>query len=316
MKTLNNKELYELHMQNQARLENARLEKEASIQKEQQLANKARYDSHLEDVKLANRFNKRVELGNKIKTELLEAALDTIFDMCFGNINCNNTDEDDAFDQTIISNFISDEGINDLLDRFESRTAFLSELTNIIREDSEDMEDDIDDDYDMDSYSVDPDEVEDFIDSIKGNEEIQDIADTIRYRVSRATEDFMQKNLSDKMDIKDIMYDAKEKIDNIRTGDEDSDEAIKQEYTLLAKNKVNSLAKRPHSIFEQMVINLSKSILKDEKLKNKFTLKSGKLDMDTIIKRVTSYYTFLELATSLKMVNNNEKYIEEAIAMI
>jgi len=287
-------------------------EKENLKEKEKRILEDARYQAYLNDNRGINNAKKYSAKRTEIKTEFLEAALDTIFDKCFGNTNFDNTDEDNAFNQSIINNYVCNEGVDELLDRFKYKTKFLSELSLIVKEAGEEASQDLDIDS-AETYVVDPTLKADLIDNIKGDETVDDITDTIRFKVSRATEDFVQKNVVDKIDIKDIMYNTKEKLDSVKTGDDTLDEEIKQEQTIAAKKSIRKISQRPHSIYEQMVINMTEAILCNDELKESFTLESGKLDMDKIIKRSTSCYTFLEMVNTLKLNKVDDKYIQEAL---
>jgi len=314
MKTLTDIQIIQALQEKAQMHENAVLEKKRQIENERRARNDALLKSYHESNIHLTRASKLSNLRSNIKAELMEAALDTIFDKCFAD-NCYNKDElDDAFNDSIITNFISDEGIEHLLDRFESKTYMLSELALLIKETADKAVEDLDIDN-VDSYVVNPELKQNLIDNIKGNEDIEDIADSIRFKVSRATEDFIHKNIVDKLNIKDIMLTTKEKLDDIKSGDDVLDQEIKQEQTLALKRRIREINNRPHSIFEQMVINTTEAILKNDELRNVFTLESGKIDMDKIVKRVTSYYTFLEMVNTMKMVDNIEKYIEEALAI-
>lgn len=320
MKNLTDMQLLELYKSNREAEEQAVKEAAAQQERERNAYDKTRLDAYLESNKLVSRSAKYSKLRTSIKTELLEAALNTIFDDCFGNTSFDNSAEDNAFNQTIISNFVSDEGPDNLLDGFSERTEFLSALAKVIREDVKDAMEDIDptsnaDDEEIDGYVLDPEMKNNLVNNIQGDEDLEDVIDVIRFKVSRATEDFIQKNIVDKLNIKDIMYTTKEKLDAVKNGDDVLDDEITQEHTMIAKRAIKEVSKRPHSIFEQMVINLTEQVISNEDIRKVFTLESGKLDMDKIVKRATSYYTFLEMANTLNLINVNEEYIQEAIAM-
>lgn len=308
--------MLELLQNNRALTESAVIEEAAKKEKDRLDSN----DEKLKFFRLNNKETKavkRAKLKKRIKTELLESALNTIFDDCFGNTDCNNTDQDDAFDSAIISNFINDEGIDELLDRFSESTLFLSNLALVIREAADEAMEDFDnmEDAETDTYVVDPELKEDIIDGIEGDEDLEDITDAIRFKVSRATEDFVQKNIVDKLNIKDIMYTTKERLDAIKNGDDVLDSEIAQEATMAAKRAIKEVAKRPHSVFEQMVINMTEKVLSNEQLKEAFTLEAGQLDMEKIVKRSTSYYTFLEMVETMRMRKVDEAYLKEALEM-
>lgn len=314
MKILSDKQILEYSIKKQEEKEFAIKEEYSNLQKQKELQNEATLNEYKNSNKRINEYNNFAKFKSSVKSELLEAGLDLIFDKCFGSSSALLSDEDKSFNSTIVSNFIFEEGVENLLDTFSSKTQLLSELSYYINETVEDALQDIDIDN-SDTQVVDSELKEDLLDNINGDETIDDITDVIRSRVSQATEDFIQKNIVDNIDIKDAMYATKQKLDNIKTGDDTLDQEIAKEQTLATKRIIRKITNRPHSVFEQMVINLTESILGEEKLKDSFALESGKLDMDKIVKRSTSYYTFLEMTKALKIKDVNENYIKEALNM-
>lgn len=314
MKILNDVELLNLQ-QERNRLNEEAIAESAAIEdriiKEQE---DARLNEYLEASKFQTNASKLSNLRRSVKSELLEAALDTIFDKCFANTNYNNTEEDNNFNSAIVANFVDGEGVDDLLESYSTKTEFLSDLAKAVNEAADEAMEGVDPDN-VDNAAIDSEPKEDLVTYIKGDENIDDISDVIRSNVSRATEDFVQKNINDKYDIKDIMTNTKEKIDAVKTDDEEVDEEIKQEHTMMAKKAIKALNKRPHSIFEQMVINMTEAVLSNDELRKSFTTEAGKLNMNKIIKRTTSYYTFLEMANTLKLTDVNEEYIREAVSL-
>ena len=80
------------------------------------------------------------------------------------------------------------------------------------------------------------------------------------------------------------------------------------------KSNNTETAKRPHNIYEQMVINLTEQVLNNEALKEKFTV-NKKLDMDSIVERANSFYTLLETVNTLKIKKLDEDEIMKLIGM-
>lgn len=314
MKTLTDLQIVEAAKEKQALLERSISESKAVEKQHRELLEEAVYEQYLKENNAANKASLYLSKKENISSELLQTVLSQIFDGCLGNSICDNTDIDDRFNKSIVANFIQTEGVDVLLDRFSNATNFLSELAILVKEATEEAIEDIDMDA-PEAHSIDSEIKDDLLDTIKGDETVEDISDRIKERVSRATDAFIQKNIVDKADIADIMHNTKEKIDGVRTNDAELDQEIKQEYTMAAKKMVRELSERPHSIFEQMVINMTEAILSNEGLKESFVLESGKLDMDKIVKRTVSYYTFLEMVSGLKMKNVDEEYIKEALSM-
>lgn len=251
---------------------------------------------------------------NKVYDSIMENFLTGLFNDSLGNTKAIISEDIKAFNKSLIRNFVMEEGSRNLLDRMSNTSRFTAEMANIMEQKADEAIAAVNPD-DPSTYTVDSEEQLNFYDNVDSKDTIEDLTDIIKMRVSRATEDFVEKNLADKMDIKDIMLTAKDKIDNIKSGDEETDDAIAQEATIKMKRAIKETNKRPHNIYEQMVINLTEQIVSNDKLKEKFTNESGRLDMDAIIERCNSFYTMLEMVNTLKIKPMTEDYIKEVIKL-
>lgn len=292
-----NRKIYD-DAQKEIALEKARLDNEKDAMYDEY------YNAYMEDT----RYSTNVEMYNTVKekiySEILETVLCTLLEGCFSD-NILKVDNTSAFNKSIVANYVNSKDAKELVGSFDNKTLLLSELAIMINESNAEATEDLDIDQ-AELHNVDPDIAEDIISNLKGNENIEDITDGIRLKVANATEEFINKNIQDKMEIEDIMDRTKENIDSTRTGDPELDEEIKQEHTMLAKSKVKALNNRPRSTFEQMVINMTESVLSNAEAKLEFTTENGKLDMDKIISRTTSQYTFLEMLNTLKIQDVSE----------
>lgn len=251
---------------------------------------------------------------NKVYDSIMENFLTGLFNDSLGNTKAIISEDTKAFNKSLIRNFVMEEGSRNLLDRMSNTSRFTAEMANIMEQKADEAIAAVNPD-DPSTYTVDSEEQLNIYDNVDSKDTIEDLTDIIKMRVSRATEDFVEKNLADKMDIKDIMLTTKDKIDNIKTGDEETDDAIAQEATIKMKRAIKETNKRPHNIYEQMVINLTEQIVSNDKLKEKFTNESGRLDMDAIIERCNSFYTMLEMVNTLKIKPMTEEYIKEVIKL-
>ncbi len=90
-------------------------------------------------------------------------------------------------------------------------------------------------------------------------------------------------------------------------------ENIKEAYERQGKAAIAKVRNRNNKgIFESMVFNISKSVFKDPEMKAMYTNESS-LDLDAIVENVTIMYTFLETLNCAKMVDVNEKYINNIL---
>lgn len=245
-----------------------------------------------------------------VKLTVLESFLCGIMRECMGNTGIIISDETRGFNHALVSNFIKTEGADELLDRMKTKTRFTSEMAKIIKEDVDEIVNAADPE-DPDTFNTTS--SGDFYEKLDAEDDISDITDEIRMRVSLATSEFINKNIADKENIKDIMVATKNKISTIATGDEATDEQIAKESTIRMRHQIQKLSERAHGIYEQIVINLSEQVISNDDLKAKFTTGAGQLDMDRIVESANSYYTLLEMVSSLKLKDIDEAYLEEAV---
>ena len=243
---------------------------------------------------------------------MLEGWLDRVFTQSLGNRASIISEDTKALNKSLIKGFIQEEGADYLLKEMGTKSNMLATVAKFINEEVDEQMDKYDEDK---NDTIESDLRSNLYTKLDGSEEFDDVSDTIHQRVSLATQNFIQKNMVDKLNIKDLMNNTKEKIDAVRTGDDETDEMIKQEQTIKMKRNISNISNRPHSIFEQLVINLTEAVLKNDKAKDKFTTENGSLDMDSIVERATSFYTMIEMVNTLHLKEMNQEYIQEMISM-
>ena len=85
----------------------------------------------------------------------------------------------------------------------------------------------------------------------------------------------------------------------------------------IAKDKIYNVQHESyHNIFDRMVRNISEAVLKDQVIKEQFSLDNGRLDMDKIVESARCMYTLLEMVSSLKIEKVDSEYIEAALKSI
>lgn len=243
----------------------------------------------------------------QVKSDILENVLSAIVQK-----SLPETIHETNFVNSIVRDFVEQEGALNLLDNMSEKTALLSEMAISINEA-----------YDEEIEDVDPKEPDTFmantapttalISKIDGDEGMADITDTIKEKVSRATQEFIEKNVIDQQDIKDTLADTKERIAQVKTGDDELDEEIREEQTTLAKKKIKAISRRQGGVFEQLVKNMSSSILKNEAIKENYTMGNGQINMESIVARATCVYTMLEAVNTLKIKPMTADVIENYI---
>ena len=171
---------------------------------------------------------------------------------------------------------------------------------------------------DVTSQTIDPKAIDDFWNQIDKNNDIDDVTNMIRLRVSNAEEEFVNKNQADKEDVKTILKDTAERVQAAKaTNDNDYSEAVEESETRLAKNKIYSIQHEGYrNVFDRMVRNISESVIKNEAIKEEFTLDNGRLDMDRIVESARCMYTLLEMVSTLQIEKVDTEYIESALKSI
>lgn len=267
---------------------------------------------NLHATKKAKALQERRAFISNLKSFLIESFLNHTFDKGLGNRSVIISEDTKNLNRSLVKAFVQEEGVDSLLATMKYKSNMLAEVADHIEKTIDNEVNDYDEEV---ATSSDSELADDLFNKLDGSQDYNDVTEIIRSRVSQATQNFIQKNMVDKLDIKDMMATTKEKIDAVRTGDPDKDEQIRQEQTFKMKRAIREMANRPHSIYEQLVINLTEGVLKNDKVKEKFTNESGRLNMDAIVERATSFYLMLEMVNSLQLKKMDHEYIQEAIKM-
>ena len=271
---------------------------------------KERYENSVA-YKRKKAIEEKTEFRTKFKSYLVESVLNYVFEHSFGNKTSIMSEDVLNLNKSLVKTFVNEEGVDSLLSTMSTKSNLLAEVAKYVNEETEKVMEEYDETDSM--PAIDDDLRTDLYDKLDGSQDFEDVADTIRQRVSLATSNFINKNMADKIDIKDIMNDTKEKISSVRTGDDETDEQIKTEQTVKMRRAIKNINSRPHSVFEQLVINLTEGVISNPTAKERFTTESGKLDMNAIVERAISMYTLLEMVNTLNLKKMDEDYITSVI---
>ena len=269
-----------------------------------------------EDLKAAHeaKLNAFYEYKDNVKSLLVSRALYGIYEKSLVNPNPRES----KIGKVLIDNYVNEVGASKLLRNMKfSESALLLEIKDAV----EDFYDRITDDAtaeDVSTQTIKPEDIEDFWKQIDKSEDIQDITDLIRLRVSGAEEDFVNKNQEDKENVKTILKQTADRVKNAEeTNDNDYAEAVEESETRIAKDKIYKIQHEGHrSVFDRMVRNISESAIKNEDAKKEFMLKNGRLDMDKIVESARCMYALLEMVSSLNIEKVDEAYIEQTLKSI
>jgi hypothetical protein len=244
-----------------------------------------------------------MKFSEDVKKSLLSEALLKLYDKSVGfQLEYFNNE---PFKISLVNKFVEEQGVDKLINKFRGTTYLLSEMARIVTKYHKSIIESIDKDN-PESYVIKPEDRDNFFDELD-MDTIEDVADQIKIRVTNAVEEFIQNNVSDKLDIKDIIQNTQEKINNT------TNESVKMELETMSKRKISDIRNnRIRNIFEQMVRNISESVIKDERLRELYS-DNGKLNIDKVIESSRLMYTFLELCNTTKIVKVNEMYINEVL---
>jgi cobalamin biosynthesis protein CbiD len=205
----------------------------------------------------------------------------------------------------LVSNFVKEEGAHKLLTKFKGTSYLMSELAYICNKHTKAVLEKADPN-DKDSLKINKKQKDDFYKDLD-KASADKVVDSIRSRVMGSTQEFIDSNTKDKMKIKDILTNTKEKIENSK------DKKIQEGYSNLGKEKVSDIrSKKIQNVFEAMVYSMAKTSLKNEDAKKVFVENSA-LNMDKLIEHCEVMYTFLTTLDTCKIIDVNESYIEEML---
>jgi len=258
--------------------------------------------------------NKRSEYLQKVKTELLSECLLKLFKESFIE-NMNRRDE--VIARNLIVNFVKENGASRLISDFSTKNLLLSEFSRICDKYYDkilecdckncDIETDdlgfivgrplkLTDDIGMSFY----DDLNDI--------DCTDASNMIRDKVSDTLTDFVDTNMSTKLDYEEVINDAKDQMNTTQN------EAQIEYLNNNAKRKIVEMqAMKDKTVFHCIVESLTKAVYKDKALQEKYMTESAKVDMDSVVRSAKLLYTMLEMVNTTNMVNVNEEFIKNYI---
>ena len=295
--------------QRKAKEEAAKLARQKSINE---------FNQHIveeENQKMA--FNKSVdklfEFQANVKKSLIKKML---MELCVGSIP-NYTHREYSICENLIENYISEVGETALLKNMRfSENGFLrtcwSEINSHYKIITEDATRDEDTQY-IDSGSLD-----DFWKDVDNTEDVDDITNLIRMRVSNAEENFVNRNQQDKENVMTVLKQTADRVQMAKdTNDNDYAESVEESETRIAKDKIYKIQHEGYrSVFDRMVRNLSEAAVKNKDAKGSLIDENGKLNMDSIVESARCMYSLLETIGTIQLEKVDNKYIEDTLKSI
>ena len=256
----------------------------------------------------ANKHNDRVGRLQSLKESLVSDCLIRVFKE---SVAAPITNKDEGMIKNIVRVFVRDYGAGTLISEFAHKNVLLSEFSKLCEKyynrileadeklkEEEDIEDNI--------IRMDPATAKEFYEEIE-DIDITDASKMIKDRVADAITDFVDSNVSAKLDYKDVLDTAKDQID-VATTEESAQWIAGNARRIIAESE----AKREKNLYHLIVEAFTKRVLKNENLKEQFVVE-GKVDMDEITNRATLSYTMLEMCNTLNIVKMDDKSMVDYI---
>ena len=216
--------------------------------------------------------------------------------------------------KNITANFVLEEGADNLLNSFKTKSCFLAEMGSIIESSYESVKEAAKETF-ADDFTIKNSDIEAFYAKLE-QLDYDKMTDSIRQKVAKAEGEFVEANVADRVKMEDYAADTKDKIDAIKAKDDETKDAIKQEFTQMYKEQINSVMNRKKSILECLVMKTGESILKNNEAKKMYTLESGKLNTPAVIDTAEIMYTFLEAVNTAKIKDITPEYLTKVIETI
>ena len=218
------------------------------------------------------------------------------------------TDSHLTLARNLVSNYVKENTASAILQKFEnSRSILLSEWYRIINVNYENIiteaQASCDDNEEL---TVDSDNKDSFftdLDSSKPDE----LINTIRNRVSDSVQEFINANVEDKVDIKDLLTTIQDRVASATS------QEVKESYEYRAKTAVKELTNRPKGIMHHMVTSLAKKSMIDESVGKYYKTENGLLNFDSITENCEIMITFLETLNTTEIEKVDGEYIKKII---
>lgn len=242
-----------------------------------------------------------------VKFEVLHKALTRL---CENSLR-NPTDEQINACSNLIESYIKDNGMYNVLRRMSnSRNLLLRELAEDIKNTSEELIDSAQEDEE--GYTINKDTIDDFIKEIDNNDDINDVTNIIRLRVSNAEEDFVNKNERDNENIKTILKDTAERVKNAKDdNDNDYAEEIEESEMRIASKEIYKIQhENRNSVFDRIVKTIAKNSLLTS---NEAVTDGNRINVEAVVDIAKSVYTVLEMFSATLLEKVDDEYINDTI---
>lgn len=264
-------------------------------------------------LKRANRFlNLRTTVRNNLKEAFLFEAIKYFYNE--SSVQEIEKEELQTTKDTIITGFIKENGVENILNKFRKRDVVLTDIANFVNESTraimEENEEKLKDpETAPEDIEVSTDDRESFIDKMaQQKEEIEDVGAMVQTHVANNVEEFIASNVEDRQQIKDILDDVKEKVASIKAANADVAEQIKESKIMKARREIHKIKNSKKNILECMVNHLSKRVIAENH--QAFLDDRNSIKMDKIVETAECMLTMLVLSEAFGF-EVNEKEVRE-----
>lgn len=281
---------------------------EARIAEEDKRETERRNDIYamLHESTLAN--NSYEKFRKSVVDGVVTEALLCLTNSCIESVTLNSNDNTKLTRQ-LVSSFVQEEGAITLLNRFKRTSYLLSEMAYVCEKHINSILEGVNR-KDKSSHKISVKKKEDFFNDLDKVDADTAIS-TIRQRVKNATEDFIDANVKNKLDIEKTLTATKEKVEASKA--KRQSQSVQEAYVRQGRNKANSIRDdRTKSVYEAMVYTLAKTAMSNDKASQVF-VENASLNMDRITEHCEIAYTFLTVLDTCKIVNVNEQYISKML---
>lgn len=268
----------------------------------------------LDEARIAsNRSNKLASFKNAL---MVECFMKIFKESAVGPM----TKQDKLIARNLVTNFVKENGVGNLLIDFRTKNVVLSEFARLVNKYydravtegccNEGEEDRPAIGLEVKECDFNQTLVDDFFKDLE-DVDTEVVSKMVNARVSDAINQFIDDNAAAKMEYEDIIQSAKDKVESNKVTEEAAISIMN-----IAKQEINEIKQnRPCSVFHMLVKSLTESVLKDENLKARY-VHEAKVDMDNVVNSSALIYTMLEICNTTGAVNVTETYLNDYIASL
>lgn len=225
------------------------------------------------------------------------------------SLNESLTDKDTVYDtcRSIIKRYINENDHYNIINRMQEKTQLLSEMCSIIDKHVKLAKESVDINNELSFYIKESNTREFYksLSELNGDK----VSEKINKRVVDATDDFVQNNVNDKLDMEETAEKIKEKSDKYKNNDE---EIQKEFVNIYKRNILDKQNSRPKNILEQLINENAKCIIKDNDLRTRFS-ENNKIDFNSIKEFSIGIYYGLETLNTMRIQEMTKDLAKELI---